>query len=65
MKTPSFRQLRRMLTAHDSRFEFYTRKGKGSHRTIAHPDIHGEEVSLILPVHGEGADVQTPYLRKL
>ena len=65
MKSISFRQLRKILLEYDSRFEFYTNKGKGSHRVIQHPDISGKRVPYPIPVHSEGADIKTPYLTKI
>ena len=65
MKILSYRQLQQRLRAQDPRFEFIKTKGKGSHRTIAHPDIDGRQVRITVPVHREGADVDPNYLAML
>lgn len=63
MKSLSFRKVRKILKQHDSDFEFYTRKGKGSHRAIEHPDQDGVRKALIIPCHNEGADLLKVYLK--
>ena len=65
MKSITFRELRKILARHDPRFEFFRRRGKGSHRAIEHPDIDGERVIFIVPVHGEGAAIKASYLAKI
>lgn len=40
-KAYSFRELIRKLRKHDSRFEVYVNRGKGSERMLYHPDING------------------------
>lgn len=62
MKSLSYRELRKILRDYDDQFEFYKRKGKGSHRAIEHPDIDGERICQIIPCHNEGADILAPYL---
>ncbi len=55
-------QTKKMLVAHDERFNFYQKRGKGSHRVIEHPDIEDQRVANIIPVHGEGGDILKQYL---
>jgi len=54
----------RLLRAHDDRFRVYTRKGKGSHRMIEHPDIGGKRVSVPIPYH-KGKDVSPGVLHSI
>ena len=61
MRADTFRTLRRRLRSHDRRFETSTR-GKGSHRTIHHPDVNGRPASFTVPCHDEGSEVKRPYL---
>ena len=63
MRSISFRKLRSILSKHDNRFLFYTRKG--SHSAIEHPDIDGKRVAFTIPVHNEGRDIKAAYLSKL
>lgn len=53
-----FRELRRALLAHDSRFEFWEDRGKGSERMIYHPDIEGRPESFPVKCHGEGTELR-------
>ncbi len=54
----------RMLAEHDSRFQVYSRRGKGSHRMIEHPDIGGKRASIPLPFH-KGKDVSAGVLNSI
>jgi predicted RNA binding protein YcfA (HicA-like mRNA interferase family) len=54
----------KLLTAYDRRFEFYSCKGKGSHRMIEHPDIEGKRASMPLPYH-KGKDVRPGVLNSI
>lgn len=65
MKTYSFRELVKRPRKHDRRFEVESGRGKGSHRTIVHPDVGGRSRSFTLPCHSEGADVKRAYLPRL
>jgi len=47
----------RLLRKHDKRFVIYVDKGKGSHRTIFHPDVNGSPRSYPIPYH-KGRDIQ-------
>ena len=53
-----------MLMAHDSQFEFYACKGKGSHRMIEHPSIEGKRACIPLPYH-KGKDVSPGVLNSI
>ena len=57
-KTYSVDELFKLLKKYDEKFEFYTNKGKGSHRTIYHPAINGEEKSFPIKYHGGSTDVR-------
>ena len=61
-KTYSYRELIRKLRKHDSRFEEYVNRGKGSERILYHPDIDGRSESYPLKCHGEGDDVRKVHL---
>jgi len=54
----------RILKDHDRRFEFNTRRGKGSHIMIFHPDVNGQPVSFPLTNH-KGKDVGPGLLKAL
>jgi predicted RNA binding protein YcfA (HicA-like mRNA interferase family) len=51
----------RLLRKHDKRFTIYVDKGKGSHRTIYHPDVKGSPRSYPVPYH-KGRDLQRGYI---
>lgn len=53
-----------MLEGHDDRFRFHSRKGKGSHQMIEHPDIDGKRASIPLPCH-KGKDVRPGVLNSI
>ena len=61
-RTYSFRELIRTLRKHDSRFEVYVNRGKGSERMPYHPDINGWSESDPLKCHSEGDDVRKGHL---
>ena len=58
-KTYKFREIVRALKELDSRFEIFADQGKGSHRTVYHPDINGEPKSFPLTCHGDNTDIGT------
>ena len=45
------REIEERLRAHDHRFEFYSKRGKGSHFMIVHPDVNGQKASMPCPSH--------------
>lgn len=53
------------LRAYDGRFEIHTRRGKGSHRMIVHPDIDGNMRHYPLPYHGPKTPVAWGMLKDL
>ncbi len=61
-RTLTFRQVRKRLTKYDRRFEFWERRGKGSHRIIYHPDIDGRPASFPVKCHGEGTELRRGVL---
>jgi len=52
-----YRELVSALRDIDKRFEFFDRRGKGSHRMIYHPDIRGRAVSYPVKCHGSGTEL--------
>lgn len=64
-KVYKFREVWKLLRAHDRRFEQYVARGKGSHRIIYHPSINGRAASYPIPCHSEGDDVKDCYLKAL
>ncbi len=52
-----YRELEKLLKEYDSRFEFFVRQGKGSHRTIYHPDIDGSARSYPVKFHGKNTEL--------
>ena len=61
-KAYTFRELIKKLRKHDSRFEVYLNRGKGSERMLFHPDIGGRPESYPLKCHGEGDEVRRGHL---
>lgn len=61
-KTYSYRELLKALRKHDKRFFEKKAQGKGSHRTIHHPDVNGEPRQYTLKCHGEGDDIRNGHL---
>jgi len=64
-KSPSFREVERLLRKHDKRFEFWSNKGKGGHRMISHPDIAGKKRSCPIPFHGATRPVSRAVLKSI
>ncbi len=46
----------RILHEYDAKFQFHTRRGKGSERMIYHPDVNGRPQCFPLTFH-KGKDV--------
>lgn len=65
MKAYGFRELVRKLRDHDGRFSVDSRRGKGSHRMLVHPDVGGQRVTYPLAVHSEGATVSPVYVKAI
>ena len=61
-KTYTYRELVKKLRKHDSQFEVYANRGKGSERMLYHPDINGRAEPYPLKVHGEGDDIRQGHL---
>ena len=57
-KIYTYRELIKKLKKHDSKFEVYTNKGKGSERQIFHPNINGRPESYPIKCHGEGTVIR-------
>ena len=58
------RDFQRILKEHDSRFEFWFNRGKGSHYIVFHPDIGGQRRSCPIPCHA-GKDILPCYLTQV
>jgi predicted RNA binding protein YcfA (HicA-like mRNA interferase family) len=65
LKPYKYRELVRKLREFDPRFEVYTRKGKGSHRMLYHPDIGGKSESFPLICHGEDTEIAKYYIKDI
>ena len=61
-RTLKYRELVSRLRDHDSRFEFFERRGKGSERMIYHPDVDGRSESFPVKCHGEGTELRKGVL---
>jgi predicted RNA binding protein YcfA (HicA-like mRNA interferase family) len=53
-----------ILHAHDSRFEFWEKRGKGSERIIYHPNVNGRSQQYPMTFH-KGHDVGKGMLRAI
>lgn len=60
-KVLKVRELIKKLRDYDERFEFWTRRGKGSELMIYHPDINGRTASFPIKCHGKGDEVDKGY----
>lgn len=54
----TFRTLQKKLRQIDPRFEINEKRGKGSERTIYHPDIDGRPESYPIKCHGENTEIR-------
>ena len=57
-KPRKYREVVKILRNHDTRFEFWEKRGKGSERVIYHPDINGRPASIPVKCHGEGTELR-------
>lgn len=57
LKPQRFKVLIKKLRKHDSRFEVYDKRGKGSHRVIYHPNILGRSKSFPIKCHGDNPEI--------
>ncbi|HXO20636.1 MAG TPA: type II toxin-antitoxin system HicA family toxin [Thermoanaerobaculia bacterium] len=64
-KPRKYRDLVKILRRHDSRFEFWVNRGKGSERIIYHPDVHGRPESFPIKCHGESTEISKGVLSAL
>jgi len=53
------------LKKHDKSFELYIRKGKGSHRTLYHPNVNGRAESYPLKYHGDKTNIGPGHLNAM
>lgn len=65
MRPRKYRDLIRILKKHDARFVVHTRRGKGSHRMIYHPNIGGRAESFPVKYHGDDTELGPGYLRDI
>lgn len=63
MEWRDYRHIVAKLREQDKRFEIHTRRGKGSHRMIVHPDIDGGKRHYPLPYHGSKTPI-APGMQK-
>ena len=61
-KSYSYRELIKVLRAHDKRFEVYKNRGKGSERMLYHPDIGGRPASYPLKCHRESDTIRSGHI---
>ena len=62
-RTYRWSELRKILRKYDRRFDLDKKGGKGSHRTIRHPDINGKKESYFIPCHnGDKTVIGKAYL---
>jgi predicted RNA binding protein YcfA (HicA-like mRNA interferase family) len=64
-KPLSYRDVVKILKAHDPRFEFFVNRGKGSERMIYHPDVNGRPASHPVKHHGDGTELRQGVLSSL
>ena len=64
-RSRKYRDVIRDLVEHDARFQVLSRRGKGSHRMIYHPDINGRPASYPLKYHGDDTELGPGYLLDL
>jgi hypothetical protein len=57
-KPYKFNELVKKLREHDSRFEIWANRGKGSERMIYHPDINGRPQSYPVKCHKESQELR-------
>jgi hypothetical protein len=57
-KPYKFRDLVQILKKHDSRFEFWENRAKGSERMIYHPNINGRAESFPVKCHGVNTELR-------
>ena len=65
MHVREYREVIKMLTSHDNRFQIDTRRGKGSHHILYHPDIGGQQQQLPLPHHGKKTIIKIGILKDI
>ena len=56
-----YQEVIRILKNHDSRFELWSDRGKGSEQMLYHPDINGRPEQIPLTCH-KGKDVRPGLL---
>ena len=57
-KPKKYREVVKILRAHDPRFEEHKSRGKGSERAFYHPDIGGKPKSITVKCHGKGTELR-------
>ena len=64
-KALSYKEVVRRMKQYDNRFEVFIRKGKGSHRTVYHPDVKGRSASYPLKYHGAKTSLGPGHLNAM
>lgn len=62
VKSYSYRELVKVLRAHDNRFQVHKNRGKGSERMLYHPDIGGRPASYPLKCHSESDPIRPGHI---
>lgn len=65
MRVREYREVKKILFSHDKRFRIDTRRGKGSHHILYHPDIGGRQQQLPLPHHGNKTIIKIGILKDI
>lgn len=65
MPAREYREVVAALKRHDRQFEVHTRRGRGSHRMIVHPDVDGRMRHYPLPYHGQKTRIAPGMLRDI
>ncbi len=60
-----YREIESILKKHDQRFEFWSRRGKGSERIIYHPNVNGRSESFPIKCHGDNTQISVGVVSSL
>ncbi len=64
-KPYKYREVQKRLLAYDSRFNFSSRRGKGSERMIYHPDVEGKPASHPVKYHKASTELRKGVISSL
>lgn len=62
-KPLKFREFEKRIADYDERFQWLTRRGKGSERMLVHPDVNGKKCSYPVTCHGGGTELRIGMLK--